>query len=129
MHGAAPHHDGALDLAQGEEAILAAMRSSTRRNVRLAQRRGMIVREGGLADLSVFHSSLVATARPCGLSPPPASFFEAAWSTMAPAGMLRLGVAEIDGEPVSAFLWVSFGDTMSGSAIVFSWESAAPFQP
>jgi lipid II:glycine glycyltransferase (peptidoglycan interpeptide bridge formation enzyme) len=111
----APHNTrtGALDLGQGEEAILAAMRSSTRRNVRLAQRRGMIVRKGGRADLPMFHSLLTATARRRGFSAPPVSFFEAAWSAMAPAGMLRMGVAEIGGEPVSAFLWVSFGDTMN----------------
>ena len=32
---------------------------------------------------------------------------------MAPAGMLRMAVAEVDGEPVSAFLWVAYGDTMN----------------
>ena len=32
---------------------------------------------------------------------------------MVPAGMLRMAVAEVDGEPVSAFLWVVWGDTMN----------------
>jgi peptidoglycan pentaglycine glycine transferase (the first glycine) len=110
----APHNTTTrvLDLSQGAEAILAAMRKSTRRSVRLAQRRGTMVREGGAADLSVFHSLLATTARRRGFSPPPASFFEAAWTTMAPAGMLRMAVADVDGEPVSAFLWVAFGDTI-----------------
>jgi hypothetical protein len=89
------------------------MRSSTRRNVRLAQRRGMAVREGGAADLPVFYSLLAATGRRRGFSPPPASFFDAAWTTMAPVGMLQMAVAELDGEPVSAFLWVVLGDTMN----------------
>jgi peptidoglycan pentaglycine glycine transferase (the first glycine) len=68
----APHNTttGLLDLGQEEDAILAAMRSSTRRNVRLAQRRGMTVREGGAADLPVFHSLLAATARRRGFSLP-----------------------------------------------------------
>ena len=111
----APHNTttGLLDLGQGQETILAGMRSSTRRNVRLAQRRGMAVREGGAADLPVFYSLLAATARRRGFSPPPASFFDAAWTTMAPIGMLRMAVAEFDGEPVSAFLWVVLGDTMN----------------
>lgn len=111
----APHNTTTrvLDLSQGAEAILAAMRKSTRRSVRLAQRRGTLVREGGTADLAVFHSLLATTARRRGFSAPPASFFEAAWTTMAPAGMPRLAVAEVDGEPVSAFLWVVFGDTMN----------------
>jgi peptidoglycan pentaglycine glycine transferase (the first glycine) len=111
----APHNTttGLLDLRQGEETILAGMRSSTRRNVRLAQRRGMTVREGGAADLPVFYSLLAATARRRGFSPPPASFFDAAWRTMAPVGMLRMAVAEFDREPVSAFLWVVLGDTMN----------------
>ena len=111
----APHNTttGLLDLRQGEEAILAGMRSSTRRNVRLAQRRGMTVREGGAADLPVFYSLLTATARRRGFSSHPASFFDAAWSAMASVGMLRMAVAELDREPVSAFLWVVLGDTMN----------------
>ena len=32
---------------------------------------------------------------------------------MAPAGMLRMAVAEFNGEPVSAFLWLVLGDTMN----------------
>jgi hypothetical protein len=111
----APHHTttSVLDLSKGEEAILAAMRSSTRRGVRLARRRGAIVREGGAADLPAFHSLLASTGRRRGFSPPPGSFFEAAWAVMAPAGMLRMKVAEVDREPVSASLWVVFGDTMN----------------
>jgi peptidoglycan pentaglycine glycine transferase (the first glycine) len=104
---------GLLDLSQGKATILAGMRSSTRRNVRLAQRRGMTVREGGAADLPVFYTLLAATARRRGFSPPPASFFDAAWTTMASVGMLRMAVAEFDGQSVSAFLWVVFGDTMN----------------
>jgi lipid II:glycine glycyltransferase (peptidoglycan interpeptide bridge formation enzyme) len=111
----APHNTRTcvLDLSQGAEAVLAAMRKSTRRSVRLAQRRGATVREGGTADLPVFDSLLATTGRRRGFSPPPASFFEAAWATMAPAGMLRMAVAEVDGEPVSASLWVTFGDTVN----------------
>jgi len=69
--------------------------------------------DGNRADLPGFHSLLVATAKRRGFSPPPFSFFDAAWSAMAPSGMLRMAVAEVAGEPVSAFLWVSFGDTMN----------------
>jgi peptidoglycan pentaglycine glycine transferase (the first glycine) len=111
----APHNTttDVLDLSQGEEAILASMRKSTRRRIRVAERRHTIVREGGSADLPLWHSLLTTTARRGGFSPPPASFFENAWSVMAPNGMLRMAVAEVDGEPVSASLWVAFGDTMN----------------
>jgi peptidoglycan pentaglycine glycine transferase (the first glycine) len=110
----APHNTTTrvLDLSQGAEAILAVMRKSTRRSVRLAERRGAMVREGGAADLPVFNSLLATTARRRGFFHPPPSFFEVAWAAMAPSGMLRMGVAEVDSEPVSAFLWVAFGDTM-----------------
>ena len=111
----APHESTTrlLDLSQGEATILAGMRSSTRRNVRLAQRRGISVREGGAADLPAFSSLLAATSQRRGLSWPQASFFDAAWTTMAPAGMLRMAVAEFDREPVSVFLWLVLGDTMN----------------
>jgi peptidoglycan pentaglycine glycine transferase (the first glycine) len=111
----APHESTTrlLDLSQGEATILAGMRSSTRRNVRLAQRRGISVREGGAADLPALSSLLAATSQRRGLSWPQASFFDAAWTTMAPAGMLRMAVAEFDREPVSVFLWLVLGDTMN----------------
>jgi peptidoglycan pentaglycine glycine transferase (the first glycine) len=111
----APHNTTTrvLDLSHGEEALLASMRKSTRRSVRLAQRRGAIVREGGAADLPVFQSLLTSTARRRGFSPPPASYFEVAWTTMAPEGTLRMAVVEVDGAPASACLWVVFGDTMN----------------
>ncbi|MCE0763095.1 peptidoglycan bridge formation glycyltransferase FemA/FemB family protein [Pseudonocardia kujensis] len=102
-----------LDLGLGTDAVLTSMRKSTRRSIRLAQQRGVSVREGCADDLPTFHSLLVATARRRGFSPPPSSFFGAAWATMAPSGMLRMAVAEVDGEPVSAFLWVMFGDTVN----------------
>jgi lipid II:glycine glycyltransferase (peptidoglycan interpeptide bridge formation enzyme) len=111
----APHNTvtDVLDLRGGEEAVLAGMRKSTRRSVRLAQRRSVVVRDGGRADLPLLHSLVLATGRRRGFSPPPASFFETTWDVMAPAGMLRMGVAEVEGTPVSAFLWVPFGDTMN----------------
>ena len=111
----APHNTttDVVDLSGGEEAVLASMRKSTRRSVRLAQRRSALVRDGTAADLPILHSLVAATGRRRGFSPPPASFFDAAWGVMAPAGMLRMSVTEVEGTPVSAFLWLTFGDTMN----------------
>jgi lipid II:glycine glycyltransferase (peptidoglycan interpeptide bridge formation enzyme) len=60
----APHNatTRVLDLDQGAETILTAMRKGTRRSVRSAQRRGTMVREAGTAGLPVFHSLLATTA-------------------------------------------------------------------
>lgn len=51
-----------LDLRQGEEAVLAGMKSKTRYNVRLSLRRGVTVEEGGAEKLGLWYGLHEETA-------------------------------------------------------------------
>lgn len=64
-----------LDLAPGEEEILAAMRSKTRYNIRLAARRGVTVSRVGAERLSEWHRLYVGTAERKGFRPQSLDYF------------------------------------------------------
>ena len=49
-----------LDLSGDLEAILAQMKSKTRYNVRLSQRKGIVVREGTEADIATFQPYIIS---------------------------------------------------------------------
>lgn len=64
-----------LDLAPGEGEILAAMRSKTRYNIRLAARRGVTVARVGPERLSEWHRLYVETAERKGFRPQALGYF------------------------------------------------------
>ncbi|HYF28391.1 MAG TPA: peptidoglycan bridge formation glycyltransferase FemA/FemB family protein [Baekduia sp.] len=96
---------------RSEDELLAAMRTTTRRNIRLGQRRGVTVRPGTRADLRVVHPLLAATAVRQGFAAYGPEYWEAVWDAFAPDGELELLVAEHEGAPVGWVLVVLFGDT------------------
>ena len=101
-----------IDLSQSLDAIMKNMKSKTRYNVRLAGRKGVVVRDGTLADLARFHGMLQATAERQGFSDYPLAYFEKMWAEFAPQGQLKLFVAEHEGEPLSMLLAIAFGETV-----------------
>jgi lipid II:glycine glycyltransferase (peptidoglycan interpeptide bridge formation enzyme) len=64
-----------IDLGQDEERLLAAMRSKTRYNVRLAGRRGVTVRRGDASLLPAWHDLYVQTAARKGFRPSDLGYF------------------------------------------------------
>jgi peptidoglycan pentaglycine glycine transferase (the first glycine) len=97
-----PRRTIVVDIAPGEDAILAAMKQKTRYNVRLADRKGVTVREATEADLPAFHALMAATGErdAFGVHAPP--YYEAAYHLFAPRGWARLLLAEVEKEPVAA---------------------------
>ncbi len=94
-----------------DEELLAAMRPSTRRNVRRAQRDGIVVREGGEADLPLLQELLEATAARQGFSAYGARYHERMWRGFQSTGHARLLVAEHEGRALSCALVIAFGDS------------------
>jgi peptidoglycan pentaglycine glycine transferase (the first glycine) len=101
------------DLSGTEESLLAAMKPKTRYNIRLAQRRGVRVREGDDRDVATFHGLLTMTGQRQGFAVPSREYFAALMRIMAPDGHAKLFVAESDGRPLSAALVIPFGRTVS----------------
>lgn len=111
-----------LDLSPGPERVFEGFKSKWRYNVRLAERRGVKVREGTRDDLAAFYGILVSTARRDGFTVRARTYFERMWDLLAPDGMLRLFVAELEGAPVAAILCMAMGERVIYNYGGFAYE-------
>ncbi len=100
-----------LDLRRDEEALLAAMKQKSRYNLRLAQRRGVEIRQGMACDLQLFYDLYAETARRDGFPIRPPAYYHDAWGSFLAQGDGCLLLAEVQGEPVAGLLFVIFGLT------------------
>ncbi|MCC6603607.1 MAG: peptidoglycan bridge formation glycyltransferase FemA/FemB family protein [Anaerolineae bacterium] len=102
-------HTVELDLTQSEENLLAAMKSKTRYNIRLAERKGIVIRSGTEADFPVMAEMYAATAVRDGFGIRPTAYYLDAWHSFHQAKMGHLLIAEFEGDPVAAVYLVRFG--------------------
>lgn len=101
-----------LDMSPDLDTILAQMKSKTRYNVRLSQRKGITVREGTLADIPAFHHLISETGKRQNFVPDSQEYFANMMQILGPHGHFKLLFAEYEGEMVSAMLAIPFGDTV-----------------
>jgi len=99
-----PRRTLVVDISPDEETILAAMKSKTRYNVRLAARKGVTVREATEADLPAFHALMAATAARDRFGVHAPAYYEAAYRLFVPQDRARLLLAEVEEEPVAALM-------------------------
>ena len=101
-----------LDLRMAEDELLAAMKPKWRYNIRLAEKKGVVVEERGLAGLADFYRLYEATATRDRIALHPRRYYERQFELAAsyeagPAGHrpdLRLWVASHGGEPLAAII-------------------------
>ena len=98
-----------LDLTESEDNLLAAMKSKTRYNIRLASRKDIVVRAGTEADFPVMAEMYAETAARDGFGIRPAAYYLDAWQSFHQAGMGHLLIAEFEDEPIAAVYLVRFG--------------------
>jgi lipid II:glycine glycyltransferase (peptidoglycan interpeptide bridge formation enzyme) len=94
------------------DGLFKAMRSTARRRVRQAEKRGVVIRAGGAADLPALQDLLESTGRRQGFDPYPAEYHRRLWEAFAPKGQARLLVCEHDGIALSMAFLIAFGDTV-----------------
>jgi len=82
-----------IDLAREEDEILACMKPKSRYNIRLAARRGVVVRDGTVSDLPAFQSLVEETARRDSFAVHSAGYYRAAYDLFVPSGHARLLLA------------------------------------
>ena len=99
-----------LPLEATEEQLLAAMKQKTRYNIRLAERKGVVVRSGSPADFPTIVEMYQETAARDGFTVRPAAYYLDGWAALYQAGMAQPLVAEVEGRPVAAVVLVRFGD-------------------
>ncbi|MBE7468435.1 MAG: methicillin resistance protein [Anaerolineae bacterium] len=97
-----------IDLSGDEAAILAAMKQKTRYNIRLAEKKGVVVRMGNAADVATFYQLALVTAARDGFGVHSIDYYQAAYSLFAPHRCALL-IAEFQGQPLAALLVFSFG--------------------
>lgn len=117
-----PRQTVIVDIARSEQEILRQMKSKTRYNVRLAERKGVRVYEGGAQDIDALVRLMTITGErdEFGIRSP--LYYERAFKLFEPSGMVGLFVAAYGKEPIAALMafacgtksWYMFG--ASGNA-------------
>jgi peptidoglycan pentaglycine glycine transferase (the first glycine) len=97
-----------LDLRPEENALLAAMKSKTRYNIRLAQRHGVTTREGSEQDLPLLCRMYAETADRDSFVIRSEGYYREVWGSMMRAGRAQPLIAEVEGQPVAALVLFHF---------------------
>lgn len=99
-----------LDLLRSEEELLKAMKSKTRYNLRLAQRRGVEVHLGGVEDLPLFYEMYTTTSERDDFIIRPFPYYADAWGAFVEQGQAQLFLARYGGEALAGLILFHFGD-------------------
>lgn len=106
------------DLTLTEDDLLAGMKSKWRYNIRLAARRGIVVRTGAPGDLGDFYRLYAETGQRDGFLIRPYTYYHAAWTAFLAAesehdnlagGALLLAVHPDDPAPVAGLFLMRYG--------------------
>ncbi|NWF70916.1 MAG: peptidoglycan bridge formation glycyltransferase FemA/FemB family protein [Chloroflexi bacterium] len=100
-----------IDLAPGEDQLLAAMSQNTRRKVRLAQRDGVSVRPASPADLPLLYELYRLTGARDGFLTRPPEYYEQAWRAFMAAGLAQPLIAELGGKALAHVILFHFART------------------
>ncbi|MDO8587552.1 MAG: peptidoglycan bridge formation glycyltransferase FemA/FemB family protein [Armatimonadota bacterium] len=109
--GAQPRCVMQLDITPTEDQLMADFKPKTRYNIRLAEKKGVSVRQGsGKADVRKFYDLLRETAARDGFLIRGRQYFETMWELLAPVECARLFLAEYQSEAVAGALCFYLGD-------------------
>ncbi len=107
-HAVQPPRTILVPLEGTEETLLARMKQKTRYNIRLAMRKGVRVREGGLDDLPIFLALMEETGRRDGFSIRPPAYYRRFAELFIPRHAALL-LAEVEGEVVAGIIVAAWG--------------------
>jgi lipid II:glycine glycyltransferase (peptidoglycan interpeptide bridge formation enzyme) len=101
-HNIQPPRTIIVDIRGTEEEILARMKQKCRYNIRLAEKKGVIVRAWD--DLDGFHKMMAVTGGRDGFGVHSLEYYRRAYKLFHPTGMAELLVAEFEGKPLAALM-------------------------
>ena len=93
-----------LDLSGSEADWLARMKQKTRYNLRLAEKRGVVIRRGAADDLPLMYQMYAETSVRDGFVIRSEGYYRRVWESFMKAGMAEVLLAEVDGEPVAGLI-------------------------
>ncbi|MBN1579362.1 MAG: peptidoglycan bridge formation glycyltransferase FemA/FemB family protein [Anaerolineae bacterium] len=99
-----------IDISGSQDDVLKRMKSKTRYNIRLAERKGIQVRQGHRQDIAAFTRLLAVTGHRDGFDVHCPRYYERAFDLFVPAHRACLLVATFQGQPVAAVMPFAFGD-------------------
>jgi peptidoglycan pentaglycine glycine transferase (the first glycine) len=91
-----------IDLRGDEDQILGRMKQKTRYNIRLALKKGVIVRFS--ADLDTFYKLISITSNRAEFGVHSKAYYQRAYEFFQPTGEAEILIAEYDGEPLAALM-------------------------
>ncbi len=103
-----------IDLRPTEEELLAAMKSKWRYNIRLARRKGVTIRQGGVDDLEAFYQLYAVTSQRNGFLIRPKAYYFDLWRqylSQTSASKATLLLARVNNAPVAGLMLFHFGKT------------------
>ncbi len=98
-----------IDISGDEDEILARMKSKTRYNIRLAERKGVTVREGGLDDLDTFYTLMQETGERDNFGIHTKRYYQRLLELFTPVGQAGLIFAMVGDKPSAALLLLALG--------------------
>jgi lipid II:glycine glycyltransferase (peptidoglycan interpeptide bridge formation enzyme) len=99
-HNIQPPRTLIVDIRGSEEEILARMKQKTRYNIRLAEKKGVIVRAWD--DIESFHKMMLLTGGRDGFGVHSLEYYQRAYDLLHPKGMCEILLAEYEGKPLAA---------------------------
>ncbi|HLF25499.1 MAG TPA: peptidoglycan bridge formation glycyltransferase FemA/FemB family protein [Anaerolineae bacterium] len=108
-HAIQPPRTIVIDIARGEDDLLAAMHPKTRYNIRLASKKGVTVRAAVRADLPAFNALMQATGARDGFAVHAPAYYEWAFDLFAPASQAQLFLAEVAGQMIAGLFAFAHG--------------------
>ena len=104
-----PPRTVSIDLTPSEEEILMAMKSKTRYNIRLAERKDVIVRPS--TDVKAFYQMSLTTSERDEFGIHSLAYYQQAFDQFAPQKACSLLIAEYDGQPLAGLMAFARGGT------------------
>lgn len=106
-------HSFVLDLTPAESALLQNMHPKTRYNIRLAEKRGVVVEERNDDQaLKLYLDLYFATTKRQNYHGHNIQYHQQVWTTLKQTGMARFLIAYYQDKPLTAWMLVNFKDTL-----------------
>ena len=93
-----------------KDEIFAEFHQKTRYNIRLATKKGVVIREGKREDLKDFHKIMEITGKRDDFMIRPLSYFEKMYDELAPEHFKLMMAYTSDGEPISGIIDIIYGN-------------------
>ncbi|MHB8510791.1 MAG: lipid II:glycine glycyltransferase FemX [Actinomycetota bacterium] len=112
--GVQPRAVMVLDLSPGPEKLFEGFKQKWRYNMRLAERKGVVVSEATTTDLGAFYKVLLETARRDRFFVRGQSYFETLFEVLEPKNMLKMWLARSqDDRVIAGAMCFRFGDRVT----------------